>query len=115
MPSVKKPTLVLFYMIGCSHCERNAKAWKEAKTKAKKGGVATQEIEAKEATGVNSFPTMKYGDKTIVGAQSTGDEILTKLGVGKSVRGSGRSSTRKSPRHRKTLVKRTLRSYIPVI
>lgn len=116
----QRPLLVLFYMDGCPHCEHNEKAWKEAK---KKYGGNTAEIEAAEvpsSSGVTSFPTMKYiseggEEKTIAGAQSSGDEILQKLEV--PLRGGRRrrSTRRTHYRRNRKLRHRTLRNHVSLV
>lgn len=108
-----RPVLVLFYMIGCPHCEANEKAWKEA---TKKTSVKTLKIDADatpESTGVTGFPTMKYIDKNgketvTTGAKESGDEILKELQV--STRGGSRR--RRTHRLSRKLRYRTLRNYI---
>ena len=116
----KRPVLVLFYMIGCPHCEANEKAWKEASKKVG-GAIKTLRIDADatpESTGVSGFPTMKYIDKSgkenvITGAKESGDEILSELQVPTSTRG-GRRRSRRSRTHRlsRKLRYRTLRNYV---
>jgi hypothetical protein len=86
----KSPALVLFYMIGCPHCEANEPAWKEAKERVKKESPDTEivEIEADNtpmSAGVHSFPTMIYksrgGDeKKVEGAQQNANELLDGVG-----------------------------------
>lgn len=116
----KRPVLVLFYMIGCPHCEANEKAWKEASKKVG-GAIQTLRIDADatpESTGVSGFPTMKYIDKSgketvTTGAKESGDEILSELQVPTSTRG-GRRRSRRSRTHRlsRKLRYRTLRNYV---
>lgn len=116
----KRPVLVLFYMIGCPHCEANEKAWKEASKKVG-GAIQTLKIDADatpESTGVSGFPTMKYidqsGKETVTtGAKETGDEILRELQVPTSARG-GRRRSRRGRTHRlsRKLRYRTLRNYV---
>jgi hypothetical protein len=114
----QRPVLVLFYMNGCPHCKTNEKAWKEAK---KKYGGNTAEIESAEATGVTSFPTMKYiseggQESTITGAQESGDEILQKLNVPRSG-GRRRRGTRSRTNNRRNrkLRHRTLRNHVALV
>ena len=114
----QRPVLVLFYMDGCPHCKTNEKAWKEAK---KKYGGNTAEIESAEATGVTSFPTMKYiseggQESTISGAQTSGDEILQKLNVPSSGGRRRRRSTRRTNNRRnRKLRHRTLRNHVALV
>jgi thioredoxin-like negative regulator of GroEL len=57
----QRPTLVLFFMTGCPHCEANQPAWEEAKSKAP-AGTKIVEVDADatpEDEGVEGFPTMK--------------------------------------------------------
>ena len=114
----QRPVLVLFYMDGCPHCKTNEKAWKEAK---KKYGGNTAEIESAEATGVTSFPTMKYiseggQESTISGAQESGDEILQKLNVPSSGGRRRRRATRRTNNRRnRKLRHRTLRNHVALV
>jgi hypothetical protein len=112
----QRPVLVLFYMIGCPHCEANEKAWGEAKAKAP-AGTKIVEVDA-DATpaeeGVNGFPTMKLkkadGTETTTSGQKTsGDEILKELGA--KTGGSKRRSRTHRSRQRK-LRRSTLRHYV---
>ena len=117
----QRPVLVLFYMIGCPHCEANQRAWEEAKKKAP-AGVKVVEVEA-DATpddeGVSGFPTMKYkdasGTETVIsGEKQSGEEILKELKVSRKTGSSRRSrSLRRTRRGRdRKLRHRTLRNYI---
>lgn len=115
----QRPLLVLFYMDGCPHCEHNQKAWKEAK--AKYGG-ATAEIESAEATGVTSFPTMKYiseggQEQSITGARQSGDQILQELKVPTTSTGGRRKRTfrRAHSRRNRKLRHRTLRNHVALV
>jgi len=112
----QRPVLVLFYMIGCPHCEANEKAWGEAKANAPPG-TKIVEVDA-DATpddeGVNGFPTMKLkksdGSETKTsGKKESGDEILKELGA--KTGGSKRRRRTHRSRHRK-LLRRTLRNYV---
>jgi hypothetical protein len=114
----RRPVLVLFYMIGCQHCEKNKPAWEEAKAKVPKG-VDVMEVDS-EATpddeGVTGFPTMKYKppvgrEAKISGEKESGEEILTELGLTPKKGGSKRRRRTHRSRHRK-LLRRTLRNYI---
>jgi hypothetical protein len=83
-------------MDGCGACARNMKAWKEFK-KAYKG--ATKEVESanvKPDDKVESFPTMRYGDKTIVGARNSGKEIAEALGI--TLKGGHRTRRKRARR-----------------
>lgn len=68
--------------------------------------------------GVQSFPTMKLkeGDDeaVLVGAQSSGDQIIKKLekGLKKKKGGSRRKRLRTHRRSRKLFLRRTLRNYV---
>ena len=113
----KRPVLVLFYMVGCPHCEANEKAWKEAKKKVGGNVVEIDQDAVPESEGVNGFPTMRYVDaqgKTteITGEKQSGDQILTELGVSK-MRGSRRHSLRRlNSRRNRKLRHRTLRNNV---
>jgi hypothetical protein len=114
----QRPVLVLFYMIGCPHCEANKPAWEDAKRKAPKD-MEILEVEADatpEDEGVNGFPTMKAkkadGSETETsGKKSSGDEILKELGVASKKGGSKRRRRTHRSRNRK-LLRRTLRNYV---
>lgn len=115
----QRPLLVLFYMDGCPHCEHNQKAWKEAK---KKYGGNTAEIESAEATGVTSFPTMKYiseggQEQSITGARQSGDQILQELKVPTTSTGGRRKRTfrRAHSRRNRKLRHRTLRNHVALV
>lgn len=114
----RRPVLVLFYMIGCPHCEANKPAWEDAKKKAPKD-MEIVEVDA-EATPdeerVQGFPTMKVkkadGSETKTsGEKESGEEILKELGVTPKKGGSKRRRRTHRSRHRK-LLRRTLRNYI---
>lgn len=114
----QRPVLVLFYMIGCPHCEANQKAWTEAKTKAP-AGTTIVEVDA-DATppeeGVEGFPTMKYkkadGSETKTsGQKESGEEILKELEVKPKKGGSKRRRRTHRVRNRKFL-RRTLRNHV---
>ena len=117
----KRPVLVLFYMIGCPHCQANEKAWKEAKRKVG-GKVSVVEVDADatpDSAGVSGFPTMRYIDETgkqteTSGAKDSGDEILTELKVEAPALGGRRRRTGRRRTHRlsRKLRYRTLRNYI---
>jgi hypothetical protein len=73
-------TVTLFWMEGCGACAHNKKAWTEFKKLYKN----TREVESKKvkpSDNVVSFPTMRCGDKTIVGAHESGKEIAEALGI----------------------------------
>ena len=116
----ERPSLVLFFMDGCPHCEANEEAWKEAKKKV--GGLHTTEIEASavpESSGVTGFPTMQYTDeqgnvRTTQGAKQSGDEIVKELNVppAKGGRRSKRRHTLRMRNSRRRKLKRTLRNYV---
>ena len=120
----QRPVLVLFYMIGCPHCEANKPAWDEAKRQV---GDETEivEIEASgtpEDEGVMGFPTMKYKDKAgketeTSGQKESGKEIVEELKVPKKGglrrRRSSKRSLRRTHRGRnRKLRHRTLRNYV---
>jgi hypothetical protein len=108
----QKPILVLFYMIGCPHCENNKPAWEEAKSKVP-AGTKIIEIESSavpDDEGVNGFPAMRSVDKTgkkteTSGEKKSGDQLLKDL---KSSGGRRRTNRR---RNRK-LRHRTSRNYV---
>jgi hypothetical protein len=114
----QRPVLVLFYMIGCQHCEANKPAWEDAKTKVPAGTkIVEVDMEATpEDEGVEGFPTMKY--KPVVGRptktsgeKQSGDEILKALDVPSKAGGSKRRRRTHRGRNRKFL-RRTLRNYV---
>lgn len=114
----QRPCLVLFYMIGCQHCEANRPAWEEAKAKAPKD-MEIVEVDA-DATpddeGVVGFPTMKYkkadGTETKAsGEKSSGEEILKELEV-KTKKGGSRRRRRTHRIRNRKLLRRTLRNYV---
>lgn len=114
-----RPVLVLFYMIGCSHCAANKPAWDDAKTKVP-ADTEVLEIES-DATpddaGVSGFPTMMYtnanGKTTkMVGKRKSGGQILTELGVPQSGSNRRRSLRRTHRRRNRKLRHRTLRNYV---
>lgn len=116
----KRPVLVLFYMIGCPHCQENEKAWKEAKRKVG-GQMSVVEIDADatpDSAGVSGFPTMKYIDKSgketvISGAKESGDQLLQELSVKPSSGGRRRRTGRRRTHGlSRKLRYRTLRNYI---
>jgi thiol-disulfide isomerase/thioredoxin len=114
----QRPVLVLFYMIGCPHCEKNKPAWEDAKAKAPKDvKIVEVDMEATpEDEGVEGFPTMKYkpavGTPTKAsGEKQSGEEILKELGVPSKTGGSKRRRRTHRSRHRKFL-RRTLRNYV---
>lgn len=114
----KRPCLVLFYMIGCPHCEANKPAWEEAKAKAP-AGTKVIEVDADatpEDEGVEGFPTMKLkkadGSETKTsGEKSSGEEILKDLGM-PSKKGSSRRRRRTHRGGKRKLLRRTLRNYV---
>ena len=122
MSKAKKPVLVLFFMNGCPHCERNKPAWEQAK-KAMKGKARIEEHEAQDpataSEGVTSFPTMKLKDggaeAVLEGAQSSGKEIVDALEsqLASKTGGSRRRRVRgRTHRRSRKLLHRTLRNYI---
>jgi glutaredoxin len=123
MSKAKKPrTLVLFFMTGCPHCERNKPAWEDA-CRRMKGKAEIEEHEARDpetaSEGVTSFPTMKLKDgedeAVLEGAQSSGKVIVetleSDLKKKKSKKGGSRRRRRTHRRSRK-LLHRTLRNYV---
>jgi thiol-disulfide isomerase/thioredoxin len=115
----QRPVLVLFYMIGCPHCEANKPAWEEAKKKVS-DDVKIVEVDA-EATpddeGVSGFPTMKYKkgedeEEEISGQKSSGEEILKELKAPKKKSGGRRTLRRSHGRRNRKFRHRTLRNYI---
>lgn len=107
-----RPTVVLFHMIGCPHCEKMRPAWRDAKKKMK--NVRIEEKEASDvgsADGVHSFPTivvLKDGKeiKRIEGARFSGGEILKELGLSNS-----KGGTRRKVRRSRKFRHRTFRNY----
>jgi len=121
----KRPVLVLFYMIGCPHCEANKPAWEEAKKDAPEG-IEILEVEASatpDEEGVQGFPTMKHKkedgtEKVTSGEKSSGKEIEEELELKSKKGGSRRRRTTKrslrrfhSRRNRK-LRYRSFRNYV---
>lgn len=110
----QKPILVLFYMIGCPHCENNKPAWEDAKKKAPKD-TKIIEIEASavpDDAGVNGFPSMRSVDKSgkkteTSGEKESGDQLLKDL----KSNGGGRRRRTNRRRNRK-LRYRTSRNYV---
>ena len=110
----QRPALVLFFMIGCPHCEANQSAWNEAKAKAPPG-TKIVEVDA-DATpddeGVNGFPTMKLkkadgSETTTSGQKQSGEEILKELGA----KTGGSKRRRRTHRvGKRKLLRRTLRN-----
>jgi thiol-disulfide isomerase/thioredoxin len=115
-----RPVMVLFYMIGCPHCQRNQPAWEEAKKKMK-GKMKVAEIEANETpeeTGVSSFPTMmvikKDGKKKMIaGAQENGGAILRGLGL--STKPRRNTLRRLASRRNRKLRHSTLRNHVALV
>ena len=123
----ERPVMVLFYMDGCQHCERNQPAWEDAKKKMK-GKMNTVEIEANETpeeTGVSSFPTMMVIEKSgkkkmIAGAQDSGGAILAGLkllpaGGSRSTKSRRHSLRRLASRRNRKLRHRTLRNHVALV
>jgi len=117
----KRPVLVLFYMIGCPHCEANKTAWEEVKKDVPEG-TDVLEIEA-DATpdeeGVSGFPTMKYkkedgSEKIASGKKSSGKEIADDLELGLAKGGSRRRrALRRTHRRRNRKLRYgTLRNHV---
>jgi hypothetical protein len=115
----QRPCLVLFYMIGCPHCEANESAWKDAKAKAPKG-TKVVEVESENVPDdeeVEGFPTMKYkkadGTETKTsGEKSSGDEILEELEVPRKKKGGSRRARRTHRVRNRKFRHRTLRNYV---
>jgi hypothetical protein len=114
----QRPCLVLFYMIGCPHCEANKPAWEEAKAKAPKDmEVLEVDMDATpDDEGVVGFPTMKHKkadgtEEKTSGEKSSGEEILKELDVKPKKGGSRRRRRTHRVRNRK-LLRRTLRNYV---
>jgi hypothetical protein len=114
-----RPVLVLFYMIGCSHCAANKPAWDDAKTKVS-SDTQVLEIEA-DATpddaDVSGFPTMMYVDKSgrktkTSGQKTSGGQVLSELGISQKGSNRRRSLRRTNRRRNRKLRHRTLRNYI---
>ena len=113
-----RPVLVLFYMIGCPHCEANKPAWDEAKRRVPKE-VEVLEVEASatpEDEKVEGFPTMKYkdrsGERVTSGEKKSGAEIESELKLPKATGGlRRRRPLRRTNRRRdRKLRHRTLRN-----
>ncbi len=83
----KKPCIVLFYMIGCPHCEANKPAWEELKKEHPEEEFIEIESEATpDDEGVSGFPTMKHkkedGEKVTTGEKHSAKEIADDLELG---------------------------------
>lgn len=97
----QRPILVLFYMVGCSHCAANKPAWDAAKKRVDKD-TEVLEIESSavpDDEGVQGFPTMRHVDKDGKKTETTGekhsaDEIEEELEI-KKKGGLRRRSTRR--------------------
>lgn len=103
----QRPILVLFYMIGCPHCEANKPAWDEAKKNVDKD-TEVLEIEADavpEDEGVQGFPTMRHVDKDGKKTETSGEkhsakEIEEELEIKKKGGSRRRRSLRRTHRRR---------------
>ncbi len=116
----QRPVLVLFYMDGCKHCKNNEKAWKEAKKKYGENTAEIESAEVPESEGVTAFPTMKYiseggQEESISGAQTSGDEILSKLKVPSTGGRRKRTFRRAHSRRNRKLRHRTLRNHVALV
>ena len=84
----KRPVLVLFYMIGCPHCEANKPAWEELKKEHPEEEFVEIEAEATpDDEGVSGFPTMKHkksdgSEKVTSGEKHSAKEIADDLDLG---------------------------------
>ena len=84
----KRPVLVLFYMIGCPHCEANKPAWDELKKEHPEEDFVEIEADATpESEGVSGFPTMKHkkedgSEKVTTGEKKSAKEIADDLDLG---------------------------------
>ena len=116
----QRPILVLFYMIGCSHCAANKPAWDKAKMRAG-NNTKVLEIESEavpDDEGVQGFPTMRYvdenGKKTETsGEKSSPEEIEEQLEIKKKGGSNRRRSLRRTNRRgNRKLRYRTLRNYV---
>lgn len=102
----KRPVLVLFYMIGCPHCEANKPAWEELKKEHPEEDFVEIEADATpDDEGVSGFPTMKHkkedgSEKVTTGEKSSAKEIADDLEVGLK---------KGSSRHRRRALRRTHR------
>lgn len=116
----QRPILVLFYMVGCSHCAANKPAWDKAKQRAG-NNVKVLEIESEavpDNEGVQGFPTMRYVDENGKKTETSGEkhspeEIEQALEIKKKGGSNrGRSFRRTNRRRNRKLRYRTLRNYI---
>ena len=119
----KRPCIVLFYMIGCPHCEANKPAWEELKKEAPEDtDILEVESEATpDSEGVSGFPTMKHkkedgSEKVTTGEKSSAKEIADDLDLGlEKKKGSSRRSRALRRTHRRRYRKLrygTLRNHI---
>lgn len=115
-----RPILVLFYMIGCPHCEANKPAWDEAKKNVDKD-TEVLEIEADavpEDEGVQGFPTMRHvgkdGKKTETsGKKDSGKDIEDELEIKKKGGLRRRRTLRRTHRRRNGKLRhRSLRNHV---
>ena len=107
----QKPLVVLFYMIGCPHCEANKPAWDKFKKTCKVPVAEIESNETPEDSGVQGFPTMMYikegGERTVIsGRRSSAKDIARELGVPTS---KGRRLRRRTSRNYVPLVKKLTR------
>jgi hypothetical protein len=115
----KRPVLVLFYMIGCPHCEANKPAWDELKKERPDDEFVEVEADATpENEGVSGFPTMKYkkedgSEKVTSGKKSSAKEIADELELeGKKGSSRRRALRRTNRRRNRKLRHSTLRNHV---
>lgn len=100
----KRPCLVLFYMVGCPHCEANKPAWDELKKEHPDKEFVEVESEATpDDEGVSGFPTMKHkkedgSEKVTTGKKSSAKEIADDLELGLEDKKKGSSRRRRALR-----------------
>lgn len=119
-----RPVLVLFYMIGCPHCEANKPAWEELKKEHPEEEYLEIEADATpDDEGVSGFPTMKHkkedgSEKVTSGEKHSAKEIADELEVSPKKGSSRRRSSAKRALRRthrgrnRKLRHRTLRNHV---
>jgi len=117
----KRPVLVLFYMIGCPHCEANKPAWEELKKEHPDKEFVEIEADATpDEEGVSGFPTMKYkkadGSETVTSGEKHSAKEISSVLMDRGVKkGSSRrrSALRRTHRGRNRKLRySTLRHHV---
>lgn len=109
------PVMVIYYMIGCPHCQAMESTWEELAKKTE-GKAKVVKIEAEKTKKVGGFPTTKIAKKGKIvkiiegGGQSVDELEKTLLGVNGGLR---RRRTR-GLRRRARKTHRALRRNVPL-